>query len=162
MWKGADFCNFRIQSLLTLEEKLKLDSVDTWMDFYNRILDLKEQTVSFIKSEKKDFLGSLEILFEIEKLAPVSAQTLGEIGYVLNQLGKFNEALSLYQKAHDLSIKCTSQRPFQASALRGIGFSLIELERLDEAERVFKESLELEPMSRVASNELKYIQSLRN
>lgn len=48
-----DVCNFRIQSLLTLEEKLKLDSVDTWMDFYNRILDLKEQTVSFIKSEKE-------------------------------------------------------------------------------------------------------------
>jgi hypothetical protein len=48
-----DVCNFRIQSLLTLEEKLKLDSVDTWVDFYNRILDLKEQTVSFIKSEKE-------------------------------------------------------------------------------------------------------------
>jgi hypothetical protein len=48
-----DVCNFRIQSLLTLEEKLKLDSVDTWIDFYNRILDLKEQTVSFIKSEKE-------------------------------------------------------------------------------------------------------------
>jgi NDP-4-keto-2,6-dideoxyhexose 3-C-methyltransferase len=48
-----DVCNFRIQSLLTLEEKLKLDSFDTWMDFYNRILDLKEQTVSFIKSEKE-------------------------------------------------------------------------------------------------------------
>ena len=48
-----DVCNFRIQSLLTLEEKLKLDSVDTWMEFYQRILDLKEQTVSFIKSEKE-------------------------------------------------------------------------------------------------------------
>jgi hypothetical protein len=48
-----DVCNFRIESLLTLEEKLRLDSVDTWMDFYNRILDLKEQTVSFIKSEKE-------------------------------------------------------------------------------------------------------------
>jgi len=48
-----DVCNFRIQSLLTLEKKLKLDSVDTWMNFYNRILDLKEQTVSFIKSEKE-------------------------------------------------------------------------------------------------------------
>jgi hypothetical protein len=48
-----DVCNFRIQSLLTLEEKLKLDSVDTWVDFYNRILNLKEQTVSFIKSEKE-------------------------------------------------------------------------------------------------------------
>lgn len=48
-----DVCNFRIQSLLTLEEKLKLDSVETWMEFYGRILDLKNQTLSFIKSEKE-------------------------------------------------------------------------------------------------------------
>jgi NDP-4-keto-2,6-dideoxyhexose 3-C-methyltransferase len=48
-----DVCNFRIQSLLTLEEKLKLDSVETWMEFYRRILDLKNQTISFIKSEKE-------------------------------------------------------------------------------------------------------------
>ena len=48
-----DVCNFRIQSLLTLEEKLKLDSIETWMEFYKRILDLKNQTLSFIKSEKE-------------------------------------------------------------------------------------------------------------
>ena len=47
-----DVCNFRIQSLLEYEEKLKLDSVETWLDFHQRILDLKEQTVSFIKEEK--------------------------------------------------------------------------------------------------------------
>jgi hypothetical protein len=48
-----DVCNFRIQSLLSQEEKLKLDSIETWMSFYDRILKLKEQTVSFIKSEKE-------------------------------------------------------------------------------------------------------------
>jgi len=48
-----DVCNFRIQSLLSQEEKLKLDSVETWMSFYDRILQLKEQTISFIRSEKE-------------------------------------------------------------------------------------------------------------
>ncbi len=48
-----DVCNFRIQSLLTFEEKLKLDSAETWMEFYGRILGLKSQTLSFIKSEKE-------------------------------------------------------------------------------------------------------------
>ena len=48
-----DVCNFRIQSLLSQEEKLKLDSIETWMSFYDRILKLKQQTVSFIKSEKE-------------------------------------------------------------------------------------------------------------
>lgn len=48
-----DICRFRINSLLQYEESLKLDSVDTWLDFYNRINELKEKTVSFIKSEKE-------------------------------------------------------------------------------------------------------------
>jgi hypothetical protein len=48
-----DICKFRVNSLLQYEESLKLDSVDTWVDFYNRINELKEKTVSFIKSEKE-------------------------------------------------------------------------------------------------------------
>jgi hypothetical protein len=48
-----DVCRFRINSLLQYEESLKLDSVDTWVDFYNRINELKEKTVSFIKTEKE-------------------------------------------------------------------------------------------------------------
>jgi 2-polyprenyl-3-methyl-5-hydroxy-6-metoxy-1,4-benzoquinol methylase len=48
-----DICNFRIESLLELEKSLKLDSIETWIDFYNQINNLKEKTVSFIKSEKE-------------------------------------------------------------------------------------------------------------
>jgi hypothetical protein len=48
-----DICKFRVNSLLQYEETLKLDSIDTWLDFYNRINELKEKTVSFIKSEKE-------------------------------------------------------------------------------------------------------------
>jgi NDP-4-keto-2,6-dideoxyhexose 3-C-methyltransferase len=47
-----DVCQFRIESLLEYEKSLKMDSVETWTNFYNDILKLKEQTVSFIKSEK--------------------------------------------------------------------------------------------------------------
>jgi hypothetical protein len=47
-----DVCEFRINSILEYEKKLKLDTVDTWIDFYNRINDLKEKTVTFIKEEK--------------------------------------------------------------------------------------------------------------
>jgi hypothetical protein len=48
-----DICKFRVNSLLQYEETLKLDSINTWLDFYNRINELKEKTVSFIKSEKE-------------------------------------------------------------------------------------------------------------
>jgi hypothetical protein len=49
-----DICEFRVQSLLEYEKSLKLDSADTWNDFFNRICDLKEKTVSFIKQAKSE------------------------------------------------------------------------------------------------------------
>lgn len=47
-----DVCDFRIKSLLEYEKTLKLDSDETWHKFFDRIEQLKEQTVSFIKAEK--------------------------------------------------------------------------------------------------------------
>ena len=44
---------YRIKSHLQYPENLKIESVNTWVDFYNRINELKEKTVSFIKSEKE-------------------------------------------------------------------------------------------------------------
>lgn len=49
-----DVCNFRINSLLAYEATLKLDQVETWQRFYQRINELKEQTVSFIKKVKSE------------------------------------------------------------------------------------------------------------
>lgn len=49
-----DVCNFRIKSLLEYEKTLKLDSEETWHAFYDRINELKEKTVSFIKDKKAE------------------------------------------------------------------------------------------------------------
>jgi hypothetical protein len=48
-----DVCNFRVNSILEYEKTLKMDSVQTWVDFFDKINELKDQTVSFIKNEKK-------------------------------------------------------------------------------------------------------------
>ena len=47
-----DVCNFRIKATLEYEKILNLDSVDTWINFFDKINELKEKTVSFIVSEK--------------------------------------------------------------------------------------------------------------
>ena len=47
-----DVSNFRIKSILSYEEQLKLDSEETWLNFFQRINNLKEKTVNFIKNEK--------------------------------------------------------------------------------------------------------------
>ena len=47
-----DVCNIRLKSLLEYEKTLKLDEPEIWNNFYQRINELKEKTVSFIKDEK--------------------------------------------------------------------------------------------------------------
>ena len=47
-----DVSMYRINSILSHEENLKLNDPEIWMDFYKRIKELKEETVSFIKQEK--------------------------------------------------------------------------------------------------------------
>lgn len=47
-----DVCNFRINSLLEYEKKLKLDSVETWLNFKSDIDKLKTNLVNFLISEK--------------------------------------------------------------------------------------------------------------
>jgi len=47
-----DVADFRINSILEYEKTLKLENKETWIDFYNRINELKEKTVDFIKEEK--------------------------------------------------------------------------------------------------------------
>jgi hypothetical protein len=48
-----------------------------------------------------------------------------------------------------------------ARALRGQGVQLVDLDRLDEAEDALRRSLELEPDSETANNELSYIEDRR-
>ena len=47
-----DVCNVRVESLLKWEKGLKLDKEAIWLDFFNRIEELKKETVDFIKAEK--------------------------------------------------------------------------------------------------------------
>jgi len=47
-----DVADFRISSILAYEKDLSLDDPKIYKDFYNEILKLKEQTLSFIKEQK--------------------------------------------------------------------------------------------------------------
>ena len=127
-----------------------------WIDWgYKECLQMQ----AFIAADRRDFPVALAILKTIESVAPVSAGTAAETGYILNQSGNPREGLSAYRRAQALSEKYASQRAYRAAALRGIGYSLIDLRRLDEAERIFLESLEIEPGNKTATNELAYIRA---
>jgi hypothetical protein len=49
-----DVANFKIKSLLTYENSLKLNEKQTYLNFYKKINELKEETVEFIKKAKKE------------------------------------------------------------------------------------------------------------
>jgi tetratricopeptide (TPR) repeat protein len=129
-----------------------------WIDWgYKDCLQMQ----AFIAADRREFPVALAILKTIETVAPVSAGTAAETGYILNQSGNPEEGLSAYRRAKVLSEKYPSQRAYRAAALRGMGYSLIDLKRLDEAEKIFLESLEIEPGNKTAINELAYIRAQR-
>jgi hypothetical protein len=49
-----DVASFRVNSILEYEKSLRLNDPAVYEDFYNKICDLKEKTVSFIEQEKKN------------------------------------------------------------------------------------------------------------
>jgi len=150
---------FTFQSRAEYEEFKRTKPADfEWIDWgYKDCLQMQ----AFIAADKRDFPAALDLLNRIEALAPFSAATAAEIGYVLNQIGRAGDGLAAYRRARDIAFRYASQRPYRAMALRGMGFSLIELQRLDEAEKLFRESLEIEPGNKVAINELAYIRGQR-
>jgi tetratricopeptide (TPR) repeat protein len=90
--------------------------------------------------------------------------------HYLNEYAEWWKHERQWQKSYDLfmaSVALAPQQPadvrakFQARALRGMGFTLIELGRLDDAQRQFDASLKLEPGNRAALSELQYIREQR-
>ncbi|NBO36198.1 methyltransferase domain-containing protein [bacterium] len=47
-----DVCKFRVKSLLAYEKTLNLNEVEIWLEFFDKINELKEKTVAFIKEQR--------------------------------------------------------------------------------------------------------------
>lgn len=96
--------------------------------------------------------------------APLSAQ-------YRNEYAEWFKAMKQWQKAHDVFAEAYGLGEFesdesakkfnQARALRGMGFTEIEMGDLDKAEESFKKSLKLLPDHEGAKSELQYIADLR-
>lgn len=115
--------------------------------------------LAHILSEQNDFHG---VLREIDKglaLEPDHPKLLCEKAFILGRLEDHTTSLLFYQKAVNARSWIISSD--KALALRGQGFALIELGRLDEAETVLNESLLFAPNNTNALEELAYIRKLR-
>jgi tetratricopeptide (TPR) repeat protein len=93
------------------------------------------------------------------ELEPDHPELWNEKGYLLGRLKRHQEAFDCYVRA--VSVRDWAPPSQIARALRGQGVQLVDLDRLDEAEDALRRSLELEPDSETAHNELGYIEDLR-
>lgn len=100
---------------------------------------------------------------ELEKalaLAPFDAQYNNELAFVLVQKRDWANALARYQAGQEyarISHPSTAV-PTQCTSLRGQGYVLVELHRLDEAEAKYRECLKLIPGEPKSTAEIGYIQ----
>ena len=112
-----------------------------------------------LANEDRDADGAVAALTRGLAIQPGNALLAAELGAAFTLQKKWPEALATYQTA--LEANPLMGKPALARLLRGKGFALIELGRLDEAEVAYRQSLDAEPGHGGAQHELAYIAGLR-
>ena len=129
-----------------------------WIDWgYAECLSMQ----AFVEAERGNFARAIEILDATHKLAPYEVGVDIELAHSLLGAHRPEEALEVYSQALAVTRRFASQAQREAVALRGVGVTLVELGRFDEAEAALRESLKIDPDSPVAKDELDYIRQVR-
>lgn len=115
------------------------------------------KTAAFVHVEKMEYDEALPLLEKAIAMAPYWPDGLTERGFVLNQQHKPQVALASYRQALALIETFGSGKQMKAVAMRGIGYSLVELGDLAGARQAYERSLEVDPGNKTALNELDYI-----
>jgi tetratricopeptide (TPR) repeat protein len=116
--------------------------------------------LGYLEIEAHNCLGALRYLDQGLLFEPGCARLKCEKAQALIRAGRPADALQVYEEV--LASRGESLSPSdRALALRGRGYVLIDLDRLDEAEAAFQESLRLDPDSKIARDELAYLAQLR-
>ncbi|RLF44821.1 MAG: hypothetical protein DRN09_02630, partial [Thermoplasmata archaeon] len=116
--------------------------------------------LGFIAVEREDWSNAMKYIDRGLKLEPDHPLLLCEKAMILSRMGRHGEAYKLFMKASDS--RSWAPANLRARALRGAGVALVDLRKLDEAEKLLKKCLELEPENVVAKNELAYIKHLQS
>jgi len=97
-------------------------------------------------------------------LSPRNSQFLSELASIYQREKNWPTALQTYQLAEAAAREFSPPKVKDAElsrAWRGMGFVLVEQNRLDEAEKMYRQCLELNKNDSMALNELRYILNLK-
>jgi len=115
--------------------------------------------LGFLRVKSKRFAEAIPFLDKGATLEPTNPKFIFEKAMALLRMQKHEQAMILYNSINKTGPHVS--RDDIARALRGRGSVFIEMGQLSQAEGVFKESLKFQPDSKVAINELLYINQLR-
>jgi len=150
-WTQDEFLNY-----VMWQQGTGTDQNVTWIpSAYPRAL----YHLGFIRVATGDFEEAIQYLQEGRKLEPSNPKFIIEVAQANVQLGRFWAAIALLSEV-DRPGPHTSAQDLGV-ALRAEGFILIEMGELDLAEEVYAQSLEFDPRSDLALNQLRYIDHLR-
>lgn len=96
--------------------------------------------------------------------SPFNSQYLSELGVIYVRERNWPKAMETFQAAEKVSDTATDEKIKKqqlARAKRGIGYVLIELNRLEEAEAQYRLCLEIDPNDSISRNQLVHIQRLK-
>jgi tetratricopeptide (TPR) repeat protein len=101
---------------------------------------------------------AVEALEQLVALVPTSPRYMTELAFAYRKAGDKVKALETYRRATaEASQGGEDAQRYRAAALRGVGYMLVDQGDLSGAEAAYRDSLVLDPQSRVATNELAFI-----
>ena len=97
-------------------------------------------------------------------LAPQNAQFLSELGHVYQLEKDWKQSLATFERAESAAQQFSPERARNAElgrAWRGMGYALVELGRLDDAEAILLKCLDLDGNDALAMRELVYVRNAK-
>ncbi|HRZ78407.1 MAG TPA: tetratricopeptide repeat protein [bacterium] len=144
-----------IAMVIATAESIMIES-DVWAEalFYK----------AYAEVEFKNYDQAKSLLERSIKLSPYNSGYFSELGHIYQIEKNWEKSLEIFKKAEKYAGEYSPDKEKEhelTRAMRGIGYTLIEMGRLDEAEEIYKKCLQINSNDRTALNELEYIKQLR-
>lgn len=114
---------------------------------------------AYAQTELKHPIEAEALLRKAVDISPMNSQFIGELGYHIQLTGDSSGALEMFKRAESAAEFSPDRAkvPDKTRALRGQGYALVELGKLDEAEAAYKAALKIDPDDKKSQGELEYI-----
>ena len=120
-------------------------------DLYRAVLELDPRNFIALNRQavrcaaRKDYVEALRLIQAAMRANPASAETAGDMGVILDRMGRVDEAVLSYDRALVL-------RPNDVAALCNRGFSLMKLRQFDKALASYEKAIAAAPRHAEAHN----------